>query len=681
MLSSLIVRTKSGRIIPVVLAAMLMAACSGQAPQTPAANIQAEATASSEYYLQQMQQSSDDNKADWQLLAIRSLIREGKLPQAAELLGKLPQELTDVQRQEQQLVSAELSIAQKNMPNASAILAKLNVDALSNSQKARYYQAVIDASQGKASLPVIRAYIAQEPLLNDKQRLQNINGTWAALTQLTQADLNSLVINADENILQGWLDLLRLYQDNKQDPSLLKAAIKDWQTRYPNNPASKVLPTALDNVLNFKQASTSSVALLLPLNGQAQVFANAIQAGFNAAKNGVITQSAPSQPQPAAAPDDANAAQPTSTDPNANGAVSTSGAAPVAEATPAAAQTDADGMPVAPIVPPSASNAQIKVYDTSSQPLPALLAQAKQDGATLVVGPLLKENVDQLSAGSTPLNVLALNQPEQVQNNPNICYFALSPENEARDAAKHIWDQGKRTPLILTPRGSLGDRVAKAFAQEWQQLGGSTVLQQGFGSTGELRQSINGGTGIRMTGQPVMVASVSQPQSVTIAGLTIPAPPADAGAVSTSSGKVDAVYIIATPAELTLIKPMIDLANGSHSGLGLYASSRSYQAGSGPDFRLEMDGLQFSDIPLLAGSNPALLQQAAAQFKNDYSLVRLYAMGADAWVLANHFSQMRQIGGFQLNGSTGVLSADSNCVINRKLPWLQYRAGSIVPMQ
>ncbi|MEG0208781.1 penicillin-binding protein activator, partial [Hafnia sp.] len=627
-----------------------------------------------------MQQSSDDNKADWQLLAIRALIREGKLPQAAELLGKLPQELTDVQRQEQQLVSAELYIAQKNMPNASAILSKLNIDSLSDSQKARYYQAVIDASQGKASLPVIRAYIAQEPLLNDKQRVQNINGTWAALTQLTQADLNSLVINADENILQGWLDLLRLYQDNKQDPSLLKAAIKDWQTRYPNNPASKVLPTALDNVLNFKQASTSNVALLLPMNGQAQVFANAIQAGFNAAKNGAITQSAPTQPQPAAAPSDANATQPTTTDPNANGAVSTSGAQPAAETAPTA-QADADGMPIAPIVPPSASNAQVKVYDTSSQPLPALLAQAKQDGATLVVGPLLKENVDQLSTTSTPLNVLALNQPEQVQNNPNICYFALSPENEARDAAKHIWEQGKRSPLILAPRGSLGDRVAKAFAQEWQQLGGSTVLQQGFGSTGELRQAINGGSGIRMTGQPVSVAAASQPQSVTIAGLTIPAPPADAGAVSTSSGNVDAVYIIATPAELTLIKPMIDLANGSRNGLGLYASSRSYQAGSGPDFRLEMDGLQFSDIPLLAGGNPALLQQAASQFKNDYSLVRLYAMGADAWVLANHFSQMRQIGGFQLNGSTGVLSADSNCVINRKLPWLQYRSGTIVPMQ
>lgn len=60
-----------------------------------------------------------------------------------------------------------------------------------------------------------------------------------------------------------------------------------------------------------------------------------------------------------------------------------------------------------------------------------------------------ENNVDQLNTISTPLNILALNQPEQVQNHPNICYFALSPEDEARDAARHIWAQGKRTPLLL----------------------------------------------------------------------------------------------------------------------------------------------------------------------------------------------------------------------------------------
>jgi outer membrane PBP1 activator LpoA protein len=49
-----------------------------------------------------------------------------------------------------------------------------------------------------------------------------------------------------------------------------------------------------------------------------------------------------------------------------------------------------------------------------------------------------------------------------------------------------------------------------------------------------------------------------------------------------------------------------------------------------------MEGLQYSEIPMLAGSNPALMQQALSAVRNDYSLARLYAMGADAWALANH---------------------------------------------
>ncbi len=151
------------------------------------------------------------------------------------------------------------------------------------------------------------------------------------------------------------------------------------------------------------------------------------------------------------------------------------------------------------------------------------------------------------------------------------------------------------------------------------------MLRQDIGSAGELRQMVNSG-GIRMTGTPI--SSAPAPQSVTIAGLTIPAPPSDVPAAT--DGSVDAVYIVATQSQLTLIKPMIDMATSSRGKPAMYASSRSYQAGAGPDFRTEMEGLQFSDIPLLAGSNPQLLQQASARFRNDYSLVRLYAMGMDA---------------------------------------------------
>ena len=72
---------------------------------------------------------------------------------------------------------------------------------------------------------------------------------------MTQEQANTLVINADENILQGWLDLQRVWFDNRNDPDMMKAGIADWQKRYPNNPGAKMLPTQLVNVKAFKPAS------------------------------------------------------------------------------------------------------------------------------------------------------------------------------------------------------------------------------------------------------------------------------------------------------------------------------------------------------------------------------------------------------------------------------------------
>ncbi|WP_312042630.1 penicillin-binding protein activator [Erwinia sp.] len=695
MLPSKVIHNKAGRCVPLLLAALIFAGCSGQGPQAPTVNVQGTATGTSDSYLQQMQQSSDDNKVDWQLLAIRALLNEGKIPQASDQLASLPQQLNDVQRQESLLLQAQLKVMQQDAGGAAKLLQQIDAASLSKEQQARYYQLQIAGSQG---LALLRAYIAQEPLLTspaDKQK--NIDATWQALNQMTPEQTNSMVINADENTLQGWLDLLNVYKANVSDPAMLKAGISDWQTRYPNNPAAKMLPTALSQVQNFQQSSTGKIALLLPLSGQAQIFAKAIQKGFDDARNGALAQPAAQPQEPATAP--ASAAPANAAAPAANGTAAPNSSAvaqPAAQnsntaAQPAAPNSNTAAQSAAPnsntaaqatvqtgsvaqTAPPSTS-AQVQVYDTSSQPIDQVLAQAQKDGATLVVGPLLKSNVERLATLPTSLNILALNEPESVQNHPNLCYFALSPEDEARDAAHHMWDQGKRSPLLLVPRSSLGDRVSKAFAKEWQQLGGATVLQQQFGSQGELKQGINSGAGLRLTGTPIV--SQQQPQGVTIAGLTIPAPQANTPAAG--DGNVDSLYIVATQDEMALIKPMISMRVSSRNMAQIYASSRSYQAGSGPDYRLEMEGVQFSDIPLLSGGNPALMQQAAKSFNNDYSQVRLYAMGVDAWTLANHFNEVRQLPGFRLQGETGSLSATQDCVINRKLIWSQYRQGQIVP--
>ncbi|WP_312072718.1 penicillin-binding protein activator [Atlantibacter sp.] len=678
MVPSTLIRSKAVRCLPVVLAALFFAGCGTQKPDQSSAHMQGEAQANSAFYLQQMQQSSNDTKTNWQLLAIRALIQEGKRQQATELYQQLPEELNDEQRRERSLLDIELILANKNYQGAAAALASLDTSGFNDAQKARYYQAQIDASQGRPSLALLRALVAQEPLLKPADKQKNIDATWQALSSMTPEQAKALVINADENVLLGWLDLQRMWFDNRNDPAMLKAGIKDWQTRYPQNPGAKMLPTQLINVQNFKPASTDKIALLLPLNGQAAVFGRAIQQGFEAAKNTGASPVNTPQPDVAAQPATENAPQAVNADGVASPAAASvndltqDASAPVSE--PAAQTPVAQAAASAPANP----GAEIKIYDTSSQPLNQVLDQVQQDGASIVVGPLLKPNVEELLRSNTPLNVLVLNEPENVQPRANLCYFALSPEDEARDGASHIWQQGHRNPLILVPRNSLGDRVTRAFAEQWQHLGGGTVLQQKFGSVSELKMGINSGSGIALTGSPVASSLPTQP-ATTIGGLTIPAPPTDAQITAGSSGNVDAVYIVASQDEVALIKPMIAMRTGSRNGATLYASSRSSQGSTGPDFRLEMEGLQFSEIPMLAGENPSLQQQALAAVNNDYSLARLYAMGVDAWSLANHFSQMRQVQGFQLSGNTGMLTANQDCVINRKLTWLKYQQGQVVP--
>ncbi|MDM8056989.1 penicillin-binding protein activator [Klebsiella aerogenes] len=694
MVPSTFLRSKPARCLPVLLATLLFAGCGTHTQDQSTAFMQGTSQANSSFYLQQMQQSTNDSKTNWQLLAIRALLQEGKKQQAIDLYNQLPSNLNSTQAREQSLLAVEVKLAQGDYQGAKALLSKLDPLSFEKNQQPRYWQAQIDASQGQPSLALLRALIAQQPLLNQtKQKQQNIDATWKALTAMTPQQANALVINADENVLQGWLDLQRMWFDNRNDPAMLKAGVKDWQIRYPQNPGAQMLPTALVNMQNYKPASTNKIALLLPLNGQAAIFGRTIQQGFEAAKNGapaVQGSAVPAQVAQAAnvagnndvvSPSQAEVGDLTATGSQAAPvqAPAETQATPAAKpaaaplsapvtATPAAQPVSAPAAQPQPAVATTANPAaELKIYDTTSQPMSQLLAQVQQDGATLVVGPLLKENVEEVMKSNTSLNVLALNQPGKVENRPNLCYFALSPEDEARDAARHIHDQGKQTPLLLVPRGALGDRVVSAFADEWLKLGGGTVLQQRLGSTAELKSGVNGG-GISLTGSPVSTLPSSVDSSLGSPG-DVPV---------SSGGSIDAAYIVATPEQIGYIKPLIAMRNGSQSNVTLYASSRSAQGTSGPDFRLEMEGLQYSEIPMLAGSNPALMQQALSAVRNDYSLARLYAMGADAWSLANHFAQMRQSPGYELNGNTGDLTATPDCVINRKLSWLKYQQGQIV---
>ncbi|EOW0741204.1 TPA: penicillin-binding protein activator [Proteus mirabilis] len=541
----------------------------------------------------------------------------------------------------------------------------------------KQFQKVIDDANGQASLDVIRAYIGLEPLITDPVlHQQNIDDTWLTLTKLTPEQRRSVVIKADENTLQGWLDLLNTYEYNQDDADKLSQAIREWQTRYPRNPGALTLPTLLLRQSQSAVSNSGKIALLLPLTGQAKVFGNAIMQGFTDAKEGlpqVQANAAPEAPQQdslasilaelgisSSNADTATTENDNSTDDNTAEGAENSDAISAKETEAFAGNSRVQ---LDPIVQ---NNRQVIMYDTNSQPIDLLLKKVQQEGADLIVGPLLKPEVIKTIELKSGLPVLALNEVDNIPLATTVCFFSLSPEDETRNAAQHLRQQQKSNPLIIVPDNKFGQRMAQTFADEWQRSGGGTVLQQTFGSLDSLKSSINRGVGIRMTGTPVLP--------------TDNAPlPLDTASMPTTNGAIDSVYIIATSDELTLIKPMIDMAISTKKRPPIYVSSRSNQGGMGPDFRMEMDGIQFSDIPLMTGANLPLMQKASSKFANDYSLMRLYAMGIDAWSLANNYNELTK-GTLQFNGVSGSLRVEDNCTIYRQLPWMQFKQGKIEPV-
>ena len=71
-------------------------------------------------------------------------------------------------------------------------------------------------------------------------------------------------------------------------------------------------------------------------------------------------------------------------------------------------------------------------------------------------------------------------------------------------------------------------------------------------------------------------------------------------------------------------------------------------------------------------------QKVASSTGGEFQLMRLYAMGADAWLLINHFNELRQVPGYTLSGLTGQLSAGPNCNVDRDMTWYQVQDSNVV---
>jgi uncharacterized protein len=563
----------------------------------------------SSYYLSQADNSSGSVKVNWQLLAIRALIKENKLTQANTLLSNLPSDLNAEQKEEKLLSQGEIAVKKRRPFD----LNQLTIVDLNNSQLYRYYMIKLGLDINSKDINAqAHDYLQLEKYVSETEKRQLLNSTWNFFSKLKADKIGKVLVGEDDITLQGWIDLAYAYQQNNDVPApqdddtpdtiatksqnqkqLLKQAINNWAIQYPDHPAKEIISILTGEQTLAVDANGKKVALLLPLSGSSRIFGETIRQGYIDA-----IKFFPQEPQQ-----------------------------------------------------------NVIVVDTTSAPMDALIQQAQEQHVELIVGPLLKNEVTKIKELAPAIPVLALNKVDKTTTSANkMCFFALSPEDEAKDAADHIYSQNKIKPLVLVPQNDLGRRVAQSFAAQWAQLSAnsSQAYVQYFGNAKTLSANMNHNVGISLAGSPISNDEVSSGEMISVG--------------------FDAIYIYASYDELTLIKPMLDMgANkniGNSSAVMIYSSSKSHVANASDDFYYDMNKTEYAEIPMIQKDN--VNTKIPSNVQKDYSLMRLYAMGIDAWRLTNRFNQLNS---YQLNfldGMTGKLSTSDQCEVTRSLSWQQY---------
>jgi len=312
----------------------------------------------------------------------------------------------------------------------------------------------------------------------------------------------------------------------------------------------------------------------------------------------------------------------------------------------------------------------IEIYDSSQlKSLDDFYRQAQSAGVQLVVGPLEKPLVKQLAhREQLPITTLALNYGNlDRESPPQLFQFGLAAEDEAREAAHRAWADGMRRAVVMVPSGEWGDRVFQAFQQEWQAAGGSLVAILRIDQPARLAQQIAELFQLRQS-----EARGKRLQSVLGTQLT---------AQPSRRRDIDFIFLAATPQQAQQIKPT--LAFQYAGDVPVYATSHLYSPKEEQNYYLDLEGIQFCETPWLLNANPAdnLPQQISRQWPQaSGSLGRLYAMGADAYRLAPRLAQLKAMPETRIDGFSGNLRLTPDQLIQRELPWAEFRNGQVRPV-
>lgn len=301
--------------------------------------------------------------------------------------------------------------------------------------------------------------------------------------------------------------------------------------------------------------------------------------------------------------------------------------------------------------PTDARPAQVKVIDTSAESnIQAAYNKAVQDGASIVVGPLEKSQVQaiaQINNLSTP--VLALNYLDTQQTSPAQFYqFGLSPLDEARQAAAFAKQTDLHSALIMAPDNSWGKGVANAFTDQWQAVGGKVAGTLLYGNSS---QTLN-----------KQIRNFLQ--------------------ANNNGGRrhdFDVIFLAASSVMGRQIKPLLKFYYAGD--VPVYATALVYSGTNDTRLNSDLNGVIFCDAPWNLGMNDVdtnLRTQLNNSDQNANSSDKYYALGIDAYRIATQLNRLSQSSQQTLSGATGKLYLNDQHRIVRQLPCARFQSGAPV---
>ena len=307
---------------------------------------------------------------------------------------------------------------------------------------------------------------------------------------------------------------------------------------------------------------------------------------------------------------------------------------------------------------------QVQFYDTENMmDIVNLYAQAVNDGAQLVIGPVKKDNAFQfLALKRIPVPIITLNYMRELTSpRRNIFQFGLSVTDESREIASKAWTKSHKSALIIAPSSSWGRRSAKAFHERWQEKGGKitdTILYSNTVTdfTPELSSILhikNSSTRKRnlekLLGKPLVYTPRRRKD-------------------------IDMIFLAAYPDHARQIKPTLDFLFAGD--IEIYSTSQIYSGSEEVDRNRDLNGINFITTPWSLDLSTLLSGVSMPPIYRHF-----FALGIDAYQLHYSLKQMKKNPNHKFYGVTGTLQLNPLGAIKRTQPWAKFRKGKIYSIQ